>query len=170
MLTKYHYEYIPIARDSFEKLAKLHAFELTWTAQPGANHPATFGLPDRWIWSDEWYEFSNPHGVTIHPVLTVDERTYDPTKIWPDQAAKGMGADHPVSWWHTYEKGRVFVTTLGTTGRCTARGGIWITCGVGCGGRRRVWASSQSSNRQHFRGHFPGDFPGARRLPVHPRR
>ena len=36
MPTKYHYEYIPIARDSFERLAKLHAFELTWTAQPGA--------------------------------------------------------------------------------------------------------------------------------------
>jgi len=36
MPTKYHYEYIPIARDSFEKLAKLHAFDMTWTAQPGA--------------------------------------------------------------------------------------------------------------------------------------
>ena len=194
MPTKYHYEYIPVARDSFEKLARLHAFELTWAAQPyafegdlskyaavvllnssgeefneaqragferymkaGGNavvvhrgiivakpgqwpwyeklvgrnfvihpmlqtavvnkvdaaHPATFGLPDKWIWSDEWYEFSNPHGVKVNPVLAVDERTYDPTKIWPGQVAKGMGADHPVSWWHAYEKGRVFVTALG---------------------------------------------------------
>ncbi|HEU6455526.1 MAG TPA: ThuA domain-containing protein [Roseateles sp.] len=194
MPTKYHYEYIPVARESFEKLAKLHAFELTWTAQPSAfegdlskyaavvllnssgeefneaqragferyiqaggnavivhraiivakpgqwpwyeklvgrnfvihpmlqtavvskvdpTHPATFGLPDRWLWSDEWYEFSNPHDVTIHTVLAVDEHTYNPTKIWPGQVAKGMGADHPVSWWHTYEKGRVFVTALG---------------------------------------------------------
>lgn len=31
---KYHYEYIPVARDSLEKLAKLHAFEFTWTNQP----------------------------------------------------------------------------------------------------------------------------------------
>ena len=193
MPTKYHYEYIPVARESFEKLARLHAFELTWAAQPGAfegdlskyaavvllnssgeefneaqragferymkaggnavvvhraiiskpglwpwyeklvgrsfvihpmlqtavvtkvdaAHPATFGLPDRWIWSDEWYEFSNPHGVKINPVLAVDERSYDPTKIWPGQVAKGMGADHPVSWWHAVEKGRVFVTALG---------------------------------------------------------
>ncbi|MEO6280348.1 hypothetical protein [Roseateles sp.] len=28
MPTKYHYEYIPVARESFEKLAKLHAFEM----------------------------------------------------------------------------------------------------------------------------------------------
>ena len=190
---KWHYEYVPIARDGFEKMAKLHGFELTFTSQPSAfegdlgkyaavvllndphedysppqraglerymkaggnavivhsaivskpgswpwyeklvgrsftlhpmlqtavvtkvdpSHPATFALPERWIWSDEWYEFSNPHGVQIHPVLTVDERTYDPTKIWPGQVAKGMGADHPVSWWHAYEKGRVFVTALG---------------------------------------------------------
>jgi len=193
MPSKYHYEYIPLARESFEKMAKLHAFELTWTAQPQAfegdlskysavllvnstadeftpaqraglerymrsggnavvvhsaivskpglwpwyeklvgrsftvhpmlqtavvtkvdpGHPATFGLPDKWIWSDEWYEFSNPHGVTVNPVLAVDERTYDPKKIWPGQVSNGMGADHPVSWWQGYEKGRVFVTALG---------------------------------------------------------
>lgn len=194
MPTKYHYEYIPVARESFEKLARLHNFDLTWTAQPAAfegdlrkfaavvllnssgeefneaqqaglerymkgggnavvvhraiivakpgawpwyeklvgrnfvihpmlqtavvskadaGHPATFGLPERWLWSDEWYEFTNPHGVAIHPILTVDERSYDPTKIWPGQVAQGMGADHPVSWWHRVEKGRVFVTALG---------------------------------------------------------
>ena len=28
---KYHYEYIPIARDNLERLAKLHAFALTYT-------------------------------------------------------------------------------------------------------------------------------------------
>jgi len=193
MPTKYHYEFIPVARDSFERLAKLHAFELTWTAAPqtlegdlsryaavvllnssgeefneaqrasfehyvrgGGNvvvvhraiisapgkwpwyeklvgrsfrvhpilqtavvnkrdssQPATFGLPDHWIWSDEWYEFDNPHQIAIRPLLAVDERSYDPRKIWPGQVANGMGADHPVSWTHTYEKGRVFVTALG---------------------------------------------------------
>ena len=155
--TRYHYEYIPVARESFEKMARLHAFELTWTDQaqamagdlskyaaivflnssgeelddrqrqgveqymrsggnavvvhraiisaPGvwpwyeklvgrsfrihpmlqsavvdkvdASFPATFALPQHWIWSDEWYEFTNPHGMTIHPVLAVDERSYD---------------------------------------------------------------------------------------------
>ena len=27
-----------------------------------------------------------------------------------------MGKDHPVTWYHSYEKGRVFVTTLGHNG------------------------------------------------------
>ena len=198
---KYHYEYIPVARDSLEHLGKLHAFSVTYTNKPevfdgdlkqyaavmflntpgaelsltqranfeqymkdGGNaivvhraaimnptdapkgyperwewyeklvgrsfkthpflqtanvdtvdkaFPATFGLPEHWIWSDEWYETTNPYKVTIHPVLNVDESSYDPTKIWPGQVATGMGKDHPVAWYHQVEKGRVFVTLMG---------------------------------------------------------
>ncbi|WP_380782989.1 ThuA domain-containing protein [Sphingomonas sp. R86520] len=191
--SKYHYEYIPVARDSIERLAKLHAFHVKWTSDPAVfdgdlqhyaavmflntpaeqlsktqrdhfeaymraggnamivhraaiippndwpwheklvgrrfiNHPmlqtgvvtvvdktfpATFGLPDRWIWSDEFYVTSNPYAVRIDTVLRVDETSYDPTRIWPGQVAKPMGKDHPEAWYHRYEKGRVFVTLLG---------------------------------------------------------
>lgn len=190
---KYHYEYIPVARDSLERLAKLHAFEFDWAnttapfdgdlgryaavlflntpgeelnpaqrarfeaymraggnamvvhraaiTPPGnwgwyekligrsfVNHPmvqtgvvttldsgfpATFGVPARWIWSDEFYVLANPFSVRITPVLNVDETSYDPTKIWPGQVGKPMGKDHPVAWHHRVEQGRVFVTTLG---------------------------------------------------------
>jgi type 1 glutamine amidotransferase len=190
---KYHYEYIPVARDSLERLAKLHAFEFTWTNSTGAfaqdlkqyaavvflntpgeeldatqraafeaylraggnavvvhraaitapgnwpwyerlvgrsfkihpmlqtaavdvvdaGFPAAFGLPRRWIWSDEWYEMTDPYRLAIRPVLKVDESSYDPTRIWPGQVATGMGKDHPVAWYRQYEQGRVFVTTLG---------------------------------------------------------
>ncbi|MET0264523.1 MAG: ThuA domain-containing protein [Duganella sp.] len=193
---KYHYEYIPIARDSLEKLGKLHAFEVVYTHRPEAfdgdlkqyaaimflntpgeelnparrqrfedymrgggnamlvhraliippdtwpwfeklvgrrvgkhpmlqtgvayvvdkKFPATFGIPERWIWSDEWYVFDNPHNIAIHPVLNVDENSYDPTKIWPGQTTAGMGAEHPVAWYHQVERGRVFVTSLGHNG------------------------------------------------------
>lgn len=193
---KYHYEYIPIARDSLERLAKLHDFDLVWTNRtetfdgdltpyaavmflntPGEelsaaqrsrfeaymraggnaivvhraaitppgnwvwyekmvgrsfvihpmlqtgvvtvadrSFPAAYGLPDRWIWSDEFYVTANPYGVRINPVLNVDENSYDPTRIWPGQVARPMGRDHPVAWHHPYEKGRVFVTTLGHNG------------------------------------------------------
>jgi type 1 glutamine amidotransferase len=189
----YHYEYIPVARENLERLARLHAFAVTWTSDgaefdgdlsqyaavmflntpaetlseprrrrfeaymrgggnamvvhraaiipPAAwpwyerlvgrsfvNHPmlqtgvvtvtdrhfpATFGLPDRWIWSDEYYVTSNPYKVTIHPVLNADETSYDPTRIWPGQVGHRMGKDHPEAWYHGYEKGRVFVTLLG---------------------------------------------------------
>ncbi len=190
---KYHYEYIPVARESLEKLAKLHSFDFTWTnktqefegdlrqyaavvmlntpgeelneaqrkkfeeyLRSGGNvvvvhralitppnvwpwfekmvgrsfkthpmlqtavvdvvdkkFPAAYGIPARWMWSDEWYEFTNPYNVKINPVLNVDETSYDPTKIWPGQVATGMGKDHPVSWYHKVEQGRVFVTALG---------------------------------------------------------
>ncbi|WP_294392388.1 ThuA domain-containing protein [uncultured Sphingomonas sp.] len=190
---KYHYEYIPVARDSLEKLAKLHGFDFTWTNNTSAfdgdlrqyaavmflntpgeeltpaqrkrfedyihaggnaivvhraaitppnnwvwyeklvgrsfvNHPmvqtavvnttdrdfpATFGIPARWIWSDEFYVTANPYKVAINPVLNVDEASYDPTRIWPGQVGIRMGRDHPVAWYHRYDGGRVFVTTLG---------------------------------------------------------
>jgi uncharacterized protein len=189
---KYHYEYIPIARQSFEGLAKHHQFGLTWTHEAGVfegdlsrfativfmntpaevlnekqraalqayvrqghgvvlvhkaiatarqwdwyeemigrsfrihpyvqtavvrtidpTFPATFSVPSRWIWSDEWYEYDAPRSADLHTVLAVDESTYDPTKIWPGQHAEGMGADHPVAWYHTFEGSRVFVTALG---------------------------------------------------------
>lgn len=75
--------------------------------------PATFHLPDRWVWTDEWYEFDAPLSPNLHTVLTVDETTYEPHKIWPGGKADGMGADHPVAWYHHFEGGRVFVTALG---------------------------------------------------------
>jgi type 1 glutamine amidotransferase len=190
---KYHYEYIPVARDSLEKLAKLHAFEFTYTNKPEVfegdlkqyaavmflntpgeelnpaqrakfedymrgggnaivvhraaitppnnwvwyeklvgrsftNHPmlqtaavdvvdkgfpAGYAVPQRWIWSDEWYVTTNPYNIKVNPVLNVDESTYDPTRIWPGQKSYPMGREHAVAWYHNYEKGRVFVTTLG---------------------------------------------------------
>jgi uncharacterized protein len=75
--------------------------------------PATYGVPERWIRGDEFYPTTNPYAVDITAVLNVDETSYDPTKIWPGQVAKAMGKDHPVAWYRSYEKGRVFATTLG---------------------------------------------------------
>jgi len=197
MPSKYHYEYIPIARDSLERMAKLHSFEVVWTSKPedlekamgqyaavmllntpvedlnaaqrggfeaymrsGGNavvvqcaaialpadswpwyeklvgrtvgvhpmlqtgvvtvvdkdFPAAYGVPERWLWSDEFYTTTNPYNIKIHTVLNVDEASYDPTKIWPGQVSRPMGKDHPIAWYHDFEKGRVFVTTLGHNG------------------------------------------------------
>ena len=193
MPSTYHYEYIPVARDNLERVARLHSVALEWTSDPArfdgdlsrfaavlflntppeklsgtqragfeaymraggnamvvhraaivpkdewpwfeklvgrrfVNHPkvqtgvvtvadpgfpAAFGLPSRWIWSDEFYVTTNPHRIAIDPVLRVDENSYDPTLIWPGQVGHRMGADHPEAWRHRYEQGRVFVTLLG---------------------------------------------------------
>lgn len=192
--SQYHYEFEPVARDSLTRLARKHAFGLTWATSGSAleqdlhpyavilllntateqlnttqrakleaymraggnavivhraaitlpvgswpwyeklvgrtvgthpmlqtgvvtirdpHFPATFGVPARWIVSDEFYPLLNPYHVAITPVLNVDENSYDPEKIWPGQVAKPMGKDHPVAWYHSFGKGRVFVTTLG---------------------------------------------------------
>ena len=95
--------------------------------------PAAYGLPQRWLWTDEWYEFGPPLSPGLKTVLSVDEASYDPTRIWPGQTARGMGAFHPVAWYHAYDGGRVFVTALGHTPELYADalylehlyGGIW---------------------------------------------
>ncbi|WP_457388799.1 ThuA domain-containing protein [Roseateles sp. P5_E1] len=60
--------------------------------------------------------------MKINPVLAVDERSFDPKKIWLGQVSNGMGGDHPVSWWHAYERGRVFGTALGDNGEMYREG------------------------------------------------
>jgi type 1 glutamine amidotransferase len=79
------------------------------------NFPATFSLPERWLWTDEWYEYGEPYSPDLKVVLTVDESTYDPALIWPGQKAEGMGKHHPVAWYHLFDGGRIFVTALGHT-------------------------------------------------------
>ena len=80
----------------FEKLIgrtfRIHPMVQTATVRvEDASFPATFGLPARWIWTDEWYEFNAPVTRGLRTVLSVDETSYDPTLIWPGQVAKGMG-------------------------------------------------------------------------------
>ncbi len=68
------------------------------------HHPSTAALPERWVWTDEWYNFPvNPRGA-VHVLATVDESTY---------AGGTMGHDHPIAWCHEFEGGRVWYTTLG---------------------------------------------------------
>jgi type 1 glutamine amidotransferase len=190
---KYHFEYIGVAHETFELMARHHQFGLTWTSDPATlegglkkyaavvflntsgevlnaaqrksledylhggggfvavhraiislthewpwyeklvgepfrihpavqtavvhvidrNFPATMPLPDRWIWTDEWYEYDAPLVPDLNVVMTVDESTYDPTRIGPGQHATGMGAFHPVAWYHNFDGGRSFSTALG---------------------------------------------------------
>jgi type 1 glutamine amidotransferase len=70
------------------------------------NHPSTSMLPQKWVRTDEWYNFvSNPRS-SVHVLLTLDESTY-----------KGgtMGRDHPIAWYHQFDGGRSWYTALGHT-------------------------------------------------------
>lgn len=69
-------------------------------------HPATYHLPEKWVWSDEIYAFKN-FNPDVKVLITADERTYDPKN--------GMGEFHPMSWTNEYDGGRIFYTAMGHT-------------------------------------------------------
>jgi type 1 glutamine amidotransferase len=69
-----------------------------------AVHPSTRGLPDPWTRTDEWYDFRASPRPGVHVLLTLDESSYH---------GGGMGADHPVAWYHDYDGGRAWYTALG---------------------------------------------------------
>ena len=69
-------------------------------------HPSTAHLPDRWVRTDEWYNYRiNPRG-TVHVLATLDEGTYN---------GGTMGFDHPIAWCQNIARGRSWYTGLGHT-------------------------------------------------------
>jgi cytochrome c len=73
-------------------------------------HPATSHLPERWIRTDEWYDYrENPRG-NVHVLMSLDESSYNGAAM--DATPAG---DHPIAWCHHYAGGRAFYTGLGHT-------------------------------------------------------
>lgn len=77
------------------------------------NFPGMEVMPEKRIWTDEWYEFGSLLSEDLTYLVTVDEETYDPEVKWGSVEGKGMGDFHPVSWYHDYDGGRAFYTALG---------------------------------------------------------
>ncbi|HYG41244.1 MAG TPA: ThuA domain-containing protein [Cytophagales bacterium] len=69
------------------------------------NHPSTDSLPETWERKDEFYNFKdiNPD---LKVVVTIDEKSYQ---------GGTNGDNHPMSWYHEFEGGRVFYTNMGHT-------------------------------------------------------
>lgn len=67
------------------------------------NHSATEFLPDTWYKFDEWYNFKDIND-DINVLIKIDETSY-----------KGgtNGDNHPISWYHEFDGGRVFYTAMG---------------------------------------------------------
>lgn len=68
-------------------------------------HISTRHYPERFAFTDEWYEFDRNPRDYVNVLMTVDEATYTP--------ADPMGEDHPVAWYHEYDGGRAWYTNLG---------------------------------------------------------
>jgi type 1 glutamine amidotransferase len=75
--------------------------------------PGVERMPDRFLWTDEWYEFGAERIKGLNYILAVDEKTYDPKADWGRVKGTGMGDFHPISWYHNYDGGRAFYTALG---------------------------------------------------------
>ena len=63
------------------------------------------GLPASWSHTDEWYNFKN-FNPEVKVLIKVDETSY---------TGGTMKDDHPISWYHEFEGGKVFYTGLGHT-------------------------------------------------------
>ncbi|AQT60649.1 ThuA domain-containing protein [Cellvibrio sp. PSBB023] len=75
--------------------------------------PGLDRMPDRFLWTDEWYEFGAERIKGLNYILAVDEKTYDPRAQWGEKKGVGMGKFHPIAWYHNYDGGRAFYTALG---------------------------------------------------------
>lgn len=75
--------------------------------------PGTELFPSSFLWTDEYYHYSDAHSSNLKYVLTVDEKTYEPAAQWGDLKVSGMGSFHPIAWYQNYQGGRSFYTGLG---------------------------------------------------------
>lgn len=77
------------------------------------NFPGLSTLPDEFLWTDEWYEYSPATIDDLNYIITIDESSYDAKVKWGDNESEGMGDLHPMAWYHEYDGGRAFYTGLG---------------------------------------------------------
>ena len=75
--------------------------------------PGLERMPDRFGFTDEYYEFGEEMSDGLNYILTIDENTYDPVADWGQVAGDGMGAFHPLAWYQAFDGGRSFYTALG---------------------------------------------------------
>lgn len=66
------------------------------------SHPATKGMDDTWEITDEWYTFKKLY-EPVKVLMTVDKSVFNSPEV----------EKTPVAWYHDYDGGRSFYTSLG---------------------------------------------------------
>jgi type 1 glutamine amidotransferase len=69
------------------------------------DHEIINSIPEEWTRKDEWYNFRDINPA-INVLQNLDESTYE---------GGDMGDNHPITWYHEYDGGRVFYTGMGHT-------------------------------------------------------
>ena len=75
--------------------------------------PGLERMPDRFWYTDEYYEFGEETIDGLNYLVNIDESTYDPVADWGRVAGDGMGEFHPLAWYQEFDGGRSFYTALG---------------------------------------------------------
>jgi len=69
------------------------------------DHPSTSFLPDRWIRTDEWYNYKSiSKEITV--LMNLEESSYE---------GGTNGEQHPIAWYHEFQGGKVIYTGGGHT-------------------------------------------------------
>ncbi len=109
--TEYDWDwYTKMVGRTFHIHPVIQTAELTVTNR---KFPGVERMPERFLWTDEWYEFGAERIKSLNYILAVDEQTYDPKVAWGDKKGEGMGKFHPIAWYHDYDGGRAFYSALG---------------------------------------------------------
>lgn len=69
-------------------------------------HISTKHLPERWVRTDEWYDYKAQPAKDVHILCELDTNSYQGHK---------MGNPHPIAWCHDKFGGRAFYTGGGHT-------------------------------------------------------
>ncbi len=69
-------------------------------------HPSTSHLDEKWVRTDEWYDYKAQPVAGTRVLCKLDTTTYEGHK---------MGENHPIAWCRDFESGRTFYTGGGHT-------------------------------------------------------
>lgn len=109
--TEYDWEwYTQLVGRMFRTHPKIETAQLTVI---DSNFPGFERTPEKFWWTDEWYEFQEETVDGLNYLLTIDESTYDVTDDWGRGRSHGMGDFHPLAWYHEFDGGRSFYINLG---------------------------------------------------------
>lgn len=78
-----------------------------------SSFPGMTSFTNNQLWTEEWYEFGPEKVSGLNYLMAVDEKSYNPVTNWGTKKGNGMGALHPISWYHEFDGGRSFYTALG---------------------------------------------------------
>ncbi|WP_298551474.1 ThuA domain-containing protein [uncultured Algibacter sp.] len=72
-----------------------------------SEHPTINHLEAVEVFKDEWYNFTKPVAKHVNVLASLDESSYKGKKMNTN--------NHPITWYHHYDGGRVFYTGMGHT-------------------------------------------------------